>query len=581
MIRWSARHLVFLLLFFSLPQILPAVNLNRIYPVDSDVYRALEQMYIEQGYAIPSTSGPWSADELLRMLNRLDQSQLSPEQQSLADRVEAELRRPLVAGEGESVLFEFDLEVNLEAYIQATDNDFFRTEERRHYDYTDRSYMINVPLEVWAASPFYGYFELGLLASRYDGYFSEPFVTNLVDQDTIGWQFPVRGFVVAGGDHWTLQFGRDQISWGPGRTGNLIISDNFDYHEFLRFATYHDRFKFSTMISTFSHPAWYYGTGDDDEIGDDEILEKWYDPDPFIGRQDDERQGFQAFIAHRLEFRPVDRFAVAISESMMYMGDDFDLRFLNPAMLYHNIYMRGNSKSLLGFDMEFGLAPGYNTFLSFVIDDSGLVDNPRAVGLLTGVRGSRMSGPGSLWFNLEGAYTDPYFYLRNPPEREQRVGPFPIDYTASIYQFGHSFGPEQREGLLEVRRFLGYRYGNDVALLQAEAGYDVFGQWQARAGIMGLFEGTMDMHSQWHPDGSSDLGPTSEHPPHDFDPGDPEARDAIQSTLLLDAGGRYQLTDWLSLFGHTAFQYTTNIRNRSDGGSGTSLQLSLGANLAF
>ena len=85
-----------LLVFFGLPQVLLAVNLNRIYPADSAVYRAIEQLYIQQGYAIPSTSGPWSADELLRMLNRLDQVGLNPQQQALADRIEADLTRPVL-----------------------------------------------------------------------------------------------------------------------------------------------------------------------------------------------------------------------------------------------------------------------------------------------------------------------------------------------------------------------------------------------------------------------------------------------------------------------------------------------------
>ena len=32
--------------------------------------------------------------------------------------------------------------------------------------------------------------------------------------------FPYRAFVSAGGDNWSMQVGRDKVSWGAGKSGN-------------------------------------------------------------------------------------------------------------------------------------------------------------------------------------------------------------------------------------------------------------------------------------------------------------------------------------------------------------------------
>jgi len=60
---------------FSLPA--SGRNLQKIYPIDSDVYEAISALYISQGLALPSTTGPWSADELLNMLENIDIARLS------------------------------------------------------------------------------------------------------------------------------------------------------------------------------------------------------------------------------------------------------------------------------------------------------------------------------------------------------------------------------------------------------------------------------------------------------------------------------------------------------------------------
>ena len=37
-----------------------AVNNQKIYSVDTEIYKTISQIYVMTGHALPSTTGPWS-----------------------------------------------------------------------------------------------------------------------------------------------------------------------------------------------------------------------------------------------------------------------------------------------------------------------------------------------------------------------------------------------------------------------------------------------------------------------------------------------------------------------------------------
>lgn len=47
-------------------------NLQKIYPVTSQEYEAIKYVYLCQGYSLPSTTGPYSGDELLKMIVEIE-----------------------------------------------------------------------------------------------------------------------------------------------------------------------------------------------------------------------------------------------------------------------------------------------------------------------------------------------------------------------------------------------------------------------------------------------------------------------------------------------------------------------------
>lgn len=53
-----------LLAISSLAAAITDVNRQEIVSVDSPIYRAMKNLYISQGLALPSTTGPWTMAEL-------------------------------------------------------------------------------------------------------------------------------------------------------------------------------------------------------------------------------------------------------------------------------------------------------------------------------------------------------------------------------------------------------------------------------------------------------------------------------------------------------------------------------------
>jgi hypothetical protein len=66
--------LIVLLLGLTLSLIFAASNEQKIYSVDSSVYKNLVKLYLATGHAMPSTTGPYSADELIKMLNVIEEN---------------------------------------------------------------------------------------------------------------------------------------------------------------------------------------------------------------------------------------------------------------------------------------------------------------------------------------------------------------------------------------------------------------------------------------------------------------------------------------------------------------------------
>ena len=563
-----------------------AANAQKVFPTDSEVYEAISLLYINQGISLPSGSGPWTADELDKMLSKITRTALSKGELNLYDYAKAEIHKTPENQPSPTLQSQFDVIASLEGYYHTNTTDFTDETDWR-MDFEERAPLLLFPFETWATDLFYAYFAPSLEMNQFrddqdtSSLFGDAaFTTNILMVppsvlNDLSMNVPYRGTVSAGGENWNVQFGRDSLKWGQGETGSLILGDHMKYQDFLKATTYHDTFKFTSLVSFFTHPMNYYTTsgGPIAPEGQNESL-----------------NGIRLFIAHRVEFRMFDDLVnLAVSEGMMYMSEDntINLGYLNPMMIFHDNYIRANSNSILALDLEIAPIEHVSLYGQFVVDEfalpgeptSGAGTNPEAFGFLGGVKGAYIMDSGVAYGLFEAAKTDPYLYLRDPGDRNHSVGEYGLDYVIGI----RNFSPDGNISI--AQDFLGYEYGNDAIVMNLTGGYKSFGTFYVEGTAFYMLHGTHDMFTLWASGSDSDPDSSSAETPtdHPYSDGqyDNSARDAVETTLLLEVKAGMELLDNLSIYGQFDFINKQNPGNLSTAAPISDIQLSLGVSYTF
>lgn len=504
---------------------------QKIYSVDSSEYKAIKALYLSQGLVEPSTSGPWSHDELVRMVDVISIEKLNE--------IEKETYDYVISSLGASPRFNYKdglganlfLNPNLELYVH-TNKDEFTTERDWKRGFSERNSLLNLGAEVWATDHFYGYFRFGLGQDR--GYsdnainpvYAPIFLANIpiAFGGMPDLNQPNRAFVAAGGDHWSLSLGRDKTEWGNGESGNLMLGGDFPYHQYIRFATYFDAFKFTTLLSYFNHPG------------------------NLDGGQNATLEGMKLFLGHRLEFRVLNnKLGFAISESVMYQSksNTFDIRIFNPFYVYHDLYMRGNANSLITLEANYALK-NFNIYAQVAIDDfvgpgepkaPAQSANPSAFGYILGAKASFTALKGTITASLEGAYTDPFLYLREP--YDSATGQYGVGYDGLI-RYNHS-GAIFYDDLC-----VGYQYGPDALVVDLKASYDNWTKLHVGTEFMFMAHGVNDIGSKWSTYSGSEKVP---HTPSAFNPFETTSKNKVSYTFRLSLDGSYKVTPRFSVNG--------------------------------
>ncbi|HKM08531.1 MAG TPA: hypothetical protein VJ869_16350, partial [Sphaerochaeta sp.] len=554
-----SSFLIIVLLCFTLG----ASNSQKIFPLESPIYRHIANLYILQGKALPSTAGPYSQDELQRMLDRIDQSSLKTEAEQELYKQAANIlaEKPKQVGQ---FGYDANITLNLEAYAH-TNKDEFKTESDWSYNYKDRKPFANLFFETWPTDHFYSYFEISLMNNfgyvsgagdtpneQSNPLYGESLLTTNIpmvppnELYAIDLNFPYRAFVSAGGNNWNLQMGRDKISWGAGKSGNLSVSNNMPFQQVGRFTTYFEAFKYTLLSSFFTHPQILDPTFIASNLG--------------VNAQDLLGDGIKMFLAHRVELRFLkDKAGFALTESMMYQSStgSIDLRFLNPVGFYHNQYIRGNSNSMLVFEGDYTPIKGLNIYAQFGVDEIAFGEDvppenyakSSAFAYLLGVQNKTGIGKGILGVALEGVYTDPFFYLRE-------------EYNATSHQFGVGFDGIIRvlaNGMANLRYVQGYPYGGDAIVGNLLVDYEMPGSWKASLNTMFMAHGVLGITSTWELyNGTNQAVPTT---PSTQNPFDLSEAGPVEYSLLFNLAGEVNLTSKLALTSHISLPFIWNKGN--------------------
>lgn len=584
------KFLAFMLVVLASATLLFAINEQRIISVDSSLYKEIETLYILQGKALPSSSGPWSEGEMRGMLSLLDREALGVNGKALYDKVLEELNVKPTLTYSDNISLDFGLELNGEGYFHTNTEDFIDEDDWVH-GFTSRKAPVKFTFEAWPVENFYGYFEFTLQDNigynvgykgkdgRYNLLYKNAFNINIPIVNALlfsmpqkdgsdhlfadfDWSVPYRAFASVGGEHWNIMAGRDKLSWGNGESGNLMLSSTFPTHNLVRFNTYFNSFKYSLVTSFFP--------GVDSEESQYRSLE-----------------GYKALIVHRLEFDLFsNKLNITINEACMYWSSkakpNFSLMQINPFGFMHNEYVAGNGNSLLVFEANYTPLNGVNIYAQYAIDEfAGPGEgrtNPAATGILLGIKGATESvGGGILRGSLEFVKTDPLLYIR---------GLHYVDEPTKNYGYDAFFRPISSDRIIIMSRFTTYPYGNDTIYYGAKAEYEIPSKAKFNLGLSYLIRGSMsNPDAYWHQYNDEYNDAPDLETPTTFNPFDPDDYDAttntvkrehgVEKSFIITLGGEYNILPSLSVYAVADFLFVQNV-NHTSGNSGNDLQLSFG-----
>lgn len=595
----SVKKLVFFfLLAFLVFSEVTAQSSQKIFPVDSTVYSTIKKLYLLQGRAMPSSSGPWSASELQMMFEKIDADDLS---EPLYAEYAAALAEVKETGEkgNEHINMTVSRALNPEAYIHTntdgseiqgnTDTDLWNKlklysgRDAWSYDLTKITPFYVMNWETWVSDDFYGWFEFPLQNTfrTQTQIGDKTFATNIfglqngsLSMDVADLNFPYRAFVSFGSDNWSFELGRDRLNWGLGTTGNLMMSDNFPYHNMLRYAAFSDSYKYSFLVSTYPHEMNYYRGG---------VYQ-------LTNGANNDVEGNEFYISHRIEGRFFgDKLAATLTESVMvqYATNHISWELLNPVSFWHNNYTASTSNSILGLELDWTAFKGFNVYGQFAVDEIQIFGEdqhwPSGLAVLGGATYAMPLFDGVMKLNLEGARTDPYMYLRYgryPTASE----PYGIDFIVAdrIYSVDLLNRPAYEEFCL------GYQYGPDCIVGNFNCDWEN-AKLRLNMNYFFMAHGTHDFWTRWALKESLDddyvdvnyTTPTTSHSSSANARFDVTGRDSVWYTNDISLGASYQVLPSLNIYGQADYVITKNAFNDSTNGVENDIQFVLGVKFSF
>ena len=524
------RAIALLLVFVLLPAVLVAADVaSRTFPLDSEIYELMDDLYSLQGLARPSTSRPWSQSEAKLILSRIDESTLNSAEKRLYDRIQDIISENLRWNFSDfSVGAKIDLA--LEGYFHSNDADFILDSDWIR-GFEARRPLAKLSMDFSVGSLFYTYCDLqygygrvslhdnfvrlnpnhttgGYLSN--DGYiasyrmdsgahiqtwsaqYSKKAASNVLPKsEWFDFIWPKRALVSAGGANWSIQYGRDRLEIGNATLGNLLVDNHTDFEDYMAVTFFSSGFKYQ-WTNLFLN-----GITDNGET-----------------RTDDTR----IFMIHTLEFRPVPSLSFIISEDVMFKiaSDEdgsqvVDYSFFNPAFIWHNLNNRSMFNAIAYAELNWAPFNGVEVYGQFALDQAVAPNEDHtqgdAWGLVTGAKYTAPIGEGVARFYAEFAYTTPLLYRRDQVDFVKMTRYFHLT-TEDQLQPDMSYDSFGSNAL--VFEYIGFPYGGDVEALEIGGTYSLPGILKATLYGRLLQQGEFNLFVSHNKDGNNTGWPNYE-----------------------------------------------------------------------
>ncbi len=477
---------------------------QKTFTIDSYEWKAAAALCMSAGVLPPSSVSPTTGEEILSALSRINENRLTEDERLMLEKLREKLNwTPMINTE----YFGADANVILAPELYAhTSKDVNRSMDYL-FPKRDRLNLLDFSFKMNFADIGYGFVDYLAFSPKHLSQYDKTWGTN-ADALKDGLEMIHEGTLDAGilfGGKWmNFSVASTSQSLGYGKNGNLGLSDNFMRQQYMRFHTFSRYFDYTLNITRYNSLVNNQSSAEDFQN--------------FNGKQ-------QMFPVHRFEVKLFDKLQLVFQEqAMMYIDNAFDIRLLNPFLVFHGFNSYGDGINVSEGDQEnnsiilelgYTVLPHLRINGQFIIDQitlSGEIrqeDNtrPNAFGALLNVESSWILGKHFLNAWIETSYMSPYVYLNNKEEG-----------GAQNYNFDYIVGYDLWGGNDDIN-YAGYKYGPDSIVLSIGADFGDLDSFLLSGSLTYVMHGKyglgyQTMIAQMGPSHINDVTPSTETPEH-------------------------------------------------------------------
>lgn len=473
---------ILLVLIIAIIFTLPLFSGNqKLFDAFSPEYKSVVKLCKIAGVVGPSSATPITADELKMAIERIDVSKLDNNHKAMLDSVNQKLKS------NDDFSYDFDISVapqifyskdfekigykdffipfneqdallNLSLKAEYGDTAFFET----GYDFMNNGAVgiVSEGIDSYTVPSGIPLSSFGFILDYRNGsitasYQSEHKIKNYVE-------FPALARGAIGGKWMNVVVGRTRQQMGSSRTANLLVGDNYRFQEAMDFTFFAKPFTYSLNLTHF------------DSQKESGIVDRT--------RYSGPKQ--QIRIMHRFDAVIQNTIRAAVNlGNINYVDNPFDIRYLIPVFMSHNLYNYeedsvitknyDEANNIMGFEFEYVPLPRLELHMQITVDQFQTIYEtnstvPNAIGGMIGASYLKSFNDFDADFWTEAVYTSPVLYLNNKNIKVDDAGTTIKEYN---YDWALGYWRHDTQGDLE---WSGYKWGPGVTALTLGCDFDFY-----------------------------------------------------------------------------------------------------------
>ena len=295
----------------------------------------------------------------------------------------------------------------------------------------------------------------------------------LIDAGFIEHDLVTKAYASLGFWNTNLVVGRDKLSAGNGKTGNLELGENQLYQDFAKLSALSYPFSYDFTLAVYdTYPKNWSGDWASYDDYEKNLLNYFKLDGPV-----------KAVYIHRFSVSLFNRATLSFYEGAMAYGDGIlsDPRVLNPFMFIHNTFSfkSGNVNNFFGLEAEVNLPANLKFDVQAMLDQFRTANETsssgeNAYGILANLSGSWVAGDGILSAYAEYVYNSPSLYLKEYRSLYPLDDSYPYNMRTEYYKLDLITG--YNNSMVSEFAYLGYKYGGNLHAFGLGASYMWHGQ---------------------------------------------------------------------------------------------------------